>query len=265
MPGRGGMLPLCNMVLVTNVAPEVGEADLFGLFSYCGEVVEIDVSSDMDGESQRVLVEFSSVKAAHTALILSGTPLGDRAIKTDAVESRETLNPPPSNSELKAVVMERIATAGYSLGPAIISRAEEYDMAMMAPKIEDAKNDAAVVKKATTSAHALNETFDASKALPPQGMAEIDRDDELNARYKVNEPRSTVKDLAMAKSMSLDEKFKILEPATEAADKAATKCQLNDERYKVLEKTVAGAEKGLSMAKAGYHSLKDAEMAGDED
>ena len=35
------------------------------------------------------------------------------------------------------------------------------------------------------------------------------------------------------------------------------KCKMIDERYKVLEKTVAPTEKAVSMAKAGYHSLKE--------
>ena len=40
------MLPLCNMVLITNISPEVTETDLWGLFSYCGgkAVKEIDMS-----------------------------------------------------------------------------------------------------------------------------------------------------------------------------------------------------------------------------
>ena len=58
-------------------------------------------------------------------------------------------------------------------------------------------------------------------------------------------------------AMCLDEKFKILEPATMAADYSVQKCKMIDERYKVLEKTVAPTEKAVSMAKAGYHSLKE--------
>merc|ERR1711934_862621 len=114
---RGNTLPLCNMVLVTNISPSISETDIWGLFSYCGDkaVAEIDMSSDMDGVTQRALVEFNSVTAAHTALILSGAPLGDRDIKVEAVEPREALPPPPANSELKEVIIERMISAGYVL------------------------------------------------------------------------------------------------------------------------------------------------------
>merc|ERR1711998_747400 len=94
-PPRGNMLPLCNMVLVTNISPAISETDIWGLFSYCGDkaVAEIDMSSDMDGVTQRALVEFNTVSATHTALLLSEAPLGDRNIKVEAVEPRDSLAP----------------------------------------------------------------------------------------------------------------------------------------------------------------------------
>merc|ERR1712057_78949 len=97
---RGDAYPLCNTALVTNISPAMSETDIWGLFSYCGDkaIAEIDMSSDMDGVTQRALVEFNSVTAAHTALILSGAPLGDREIKTEAVEPRDPLPPPPPNA-----------------------------------------------------------------------------------------------------------------------------------------------------------------------
>merc|ERR1711998_209157 len=92
---EGSTLPLCNMVLITNISPAISETDIWGLFSYCGDkaVAEIDMSSDMDGVTQRALVEFNSVSAAHTALLLSDAPLGDRDIKVEAVEPRDSLAP----------------------------------------------------------------------------------------------------------------------------------------------------------------------------
>merc|ERR1712166_1219939 len=97
MPSPPGMLPTCNMVLLTNVSSAISETDIWGLFSYCGEkaVAEIDMSSDMDGVTQRALIEFNTVTAAHTALLLSDAPLGDRNVKVEAVEPREPLAPPP--------------------------------------------------------------------------------------------------------------------------------------------------------------------------
>jgi len=254
-PSRGKIqLPLCNMVLVTNISPAMSETDIWGLFSYCGNkaVAEIDMSSDMDGVTQRALVEFNSVAAAHTGLILTGAPLGDREIKVEAVEPRdpEALQPPPVNAELKAVIVERIMSAGYALGGAILQRAREYDERMMASDEEQ-------VLPVVASDSAYGETWNPSKTKNPVVEEQLERDEELRRRYKVNEPRSTVKDIAMAKAISLDEKFKILEPATMADDQEVQKCKMIDERYKVLEKTVAPAEKGVSMAKAGYHSLKD--------
>lgn len=215
------------------------------------------MSSDMDGVTQRALIELNSVTAAHTALILSGTPLGDRDIKIEAVEPREQLAPPPANAELKAVIVDRMITAGYALGGTIVQRAKEYDELMMKP--------AEVVAAAPVARiqDGYAETWDPTKTKNPVVEEPMDRDEELRARYKVNEPRSTAKDIAMAKSMCLDEKFKILEPATMAADKATQKCQMVDDRYKVLEKSVAPAEKGVSMAKAGYHSLRDPEVIQD--
>merc|ERR1711998_774947 len=119
-----GMLPLCNMVLITNISPAISETDIWGLFSYCGDkaVAEIDMSSDMDGVTQRALVEFNSVSAAHTALLLSDAPMADRSIKVEAVEPRETLAPPPINGELKEVIVERMISAGYVLGASILER-----------------------------------------------------------------------------------------------------------------------------------------------
>ena len=40
------MLPLCNMVLITNISGAISETDIWGLFSYCGDkaVAEIDMS-----------------------------------------------------------------------------------------------------------------------------------------------------------------------------------------------------------------------------
>jgi len=245
------------MVVVTNISPAITETDIWGLFSYCGTkaVAEIDMSSDMDGVTQRALVEFNSVASAHTALILTGAPLGDRAIKVEAVEPREALQPPPVNAELKTVIVERIMSAGYVLGGAILQRAEEYDERMMSEPDEGVGQ---VVSANSRSDNVVyGETWDPSKTKNPVEEEELERDEELRRRYKVNEPRSTVKDISMAKAISLDEKFKILEPATMADDKAVQKCKMIDERYKVLEKTVAPAEKGVSMAKAGYHSLKD--------
>jgi len=255
MPNKPGqMLPLCNMVLITNISPAISETDVWGLFSYCGDkaVAEIDMSSDMDGVTQRALVEFNSVAAAHTALILSDAPLGDRNIKVEAVEPRETLAPPPANGELKEVIVERMISAGYVLGGSILDRAKEYDLRMMTP---NTSNDGPIVRVPATQSY--DETWDPSKTKNPIEEVKLEWDEELRRRYKVNEPRSTVKDIAMAKAMSLDEKFKILEPATMAADYAVQKCKMIDERYKVLEKTVAPTEKAVSMAKAGYHSLRD--------
>jgi len=37
--------------------------------------------SDMDGVTQRALVELNSVAQAHTAILLSDAPLGDRCIR----------------------------------------------------------------------------------------------------------------------------------------------------------------------------------------
>jgi len=170
----------------------------------------------------------------------------------EAVEPRDPLAPPPPNSELKEVIVERMINAGYVLGAGILERAKEYDARMSASFMEE--TEAPIVRVAEPT---YDETWDPTRIKNPVEEAKLDWDEELRRRYKVNEPRSTVKDIAMAKAMCLDEKFKILEPATMAADYSVQKCKMIDERYKVLEKTVAPTEKAVSMAKAGYHSLKE--------
>ena len=156
--------------------------------------------------------------------------------------------------------MERMITAGYMLGK-LLPRAVEYDERMMAP----AQDTTTPVEAPTTQLVEVDstypETWDASLVKPAIEEVVLERDEELRQRYKVNEARSTEKEIAMAKAICLDEKFKILEPATMSAEYATQGTKLVDERYKVTEKTVAPCEKAVSMAKAGYHSLKNESLA----
>ena len=109
---------------------------------------------------------------------------------------------------------------------------------------------------------ALGQAWDPSRTKnAAKEPAAIDRDEEMRQLYKVNEPRDTSKEIAMAKALCMDEKFKILEPATMSDEGAVQQSKLIDERYKVTEKTVAPSEKAVSMAKAGYHSLKNEALA----
>ena len=80
--------PRCIKVLVTNIGTIVTQEDLLGFFSFCGGNADCRLSSDVGGAAQRALIDFGSQHAAQTALILSGAPLADRNIRTEAVEPR---------------------------------------------------------------------------------------------------------------------------------------------------------------------------------
>jgi hypothetical protein len=225
----------------------VSELDLLGFLSFCGGNAECRLSSDVGGAAQRALVDFGSQHAAQTALILSGAPLADRNIRIEAVESRNALEDPGVDPNGKLSVIQAMLAAGYALPDDIVDRAREFDQMANAPPAAIQE-----IPQLTNS----NETFDPTKAKPKVEALPIDRDAQLNAWYKVNEPVCYEKEIAMAKAQEQDEKFKILEPATGVHDYAVNKAKLIDGRFKLCDKSVAPPDKGLSMAKAGYYSLK---------
>jgi len=239
--------PRCIKVLVTNIGTIVTQEDLLGFFSFCGGNADCRLSSDVGGAAQRALIDFGSQHAAQTALILSGAPLADRNIRTEAVEPRNALDDPGVDPNGKLSVVQAMLAAGYALPDEIVERAREWDERDHAPP--------QAIQEIAQLADA-NETFDPTKAKPKVEAFPVDRDAQLNAWYKVNEPVCYEKEIAMAKATEHDEKFKILEPATGVHDYAVNKSKLIDGNFKLCDKTVAPPDKGLSMAKAGYYSLK---------
>merc|ERR1712196_169329 len=220
------VMPRCTKVLVTNIGPIVTKDDLVGMFSHCGEVADCRISSDVGGSSQRALIEFKSQHPAQTAMLLSGAPLADRDIRVEAVEPRVSLEDPGKDPVGKLSVMQRMLSAGFCLPDAIVERAREFDECENAP-VQD-------TKQLIQAEDLTNETFDPTKAKPKVEVGAVDRDAQLNAWYKVNEPVCYEKEIAMAK-------------ATAHAEYKAT---LIDGRFKMDDKTVAPPDKGLSMAKA---------------
>lgn len=127
-----------STVNVKNIAPQTSDESIREFFSFCGNITNINVTTE--GDSKSADVTFEKPTAAKTALLLNNTQLGANHITVTSAHgdseddaSHYTKNVDRDSDEItqddkpRARILAEYLSQGYVVGDAAIQRAIELD------------------------------------------------------------------------------------------------------------------------------------------
>jgi hypothetical protein len=126
-----------STVNVKNIAPQTSDESLREFFSFCGNITNINVTTE--GETKNADVTFEKATAAKTALLLNNTQLGPNHITVSSADADSdddahyTKNADRDSDQItqedkpRARILAEYLSQGYVVGDVAIQRAIELD------------------------------------------------------------------------------------------------------------------------------------------
>ncbi|KAL0340893.1 UNVERIFIED_CONTAM: Binding partner of ACD11 1 [Sesamum radiatum] len=131
-------------VKVSNLSHDATERDMRGFFSFCGDIVYVEMKSENE-QSQTAFITYKDPRGAETAILLTGAIIVGQ-IATIALEPDYVLpaaaasescaatednkqGASPSTSQKAEDIVTRMLDKGYTLGKDAIHRAKAFDEA----------------------------------------------------------------------------------------------------------------------------------------
>ncbi|EFX00684.1 actin cytoskeleton protein [Grosmannia clavigera kw1407] len=171
-------------VTVTNIAPATGDKEVQDFFSFCGKIVDIQVSAE--GETKSATVQFEKDTAAKTALLLNNTQLGPNHIgvagtaKPEEPATQGDASVEQHSGELtqeekpRARIFAEYLAHGYVIGDAALERAIDLDhrhnvTSRFVSKLNDLNSKYHATERAKTADQSYNLTQRANTLLTGLG------------------------------------------------------------------------------------------------
>lgn len=234
--------PTPNVVVVTNIAPDVTEPQLREFFVFCGDIKQFQLSKCEDG-TQKALIEFTRESAARTALLLTNATLGERSI---VVGPYFDDLPPYSVAAEESEREEKERLAAEGANPQL----RQEDKPKLSIVIEMLANGYILNEKIMENA----KTFDEKHGISKSFQNFLEKSKEFEQKYHVVETGQKIGQEVTAQAVNiaqnLDEKFLIQKRAHEVDEKYHVSEKLN-EALKMAEQA-ANSETGQKIQ--GYMS-----------
>ncbi|XP_011084617.1 binding partner of ACD11 1 isoform X2 [Sesamum indicum] len=129
-------------VKVSNLSHAASERDMRGFFSFCGDIVYIEMKSESE-QSQTAFITYKDPRGAETAILLTGAIIVGQiatialepdyvlpaaaASESSAATEDNKLGASPSAAQKAEDVVRRMLDKGYTLGKDAVHRAKAFD------------------------------------------------------------------------------------------------------------------------------------------